>query len=385
MFSNFSSAYRPITHYPARDSTLPFTQYIATSRTMIEERRQDLRGSEEHIERIILANTPYELYPVHAKKTHRKLKTGVLLIHGLLDCPFTLREIGMQLQAKGILCRSVLLPGHGTRPSDLMHISYHDWLDTTRYGINSLQSEVENIVLVGYSTGAAISLYESFLNENIAGLVMISPAIKLKSYLHFMTHFYHAMRFGSNDPWLVKSREIDYAKYHSIPYHAVYQVENLASLNQQTLLEKKISHPLAIFISEYDETVCASTAMDFFLQTTNDKNRFYLYTPETKMYQDPRMIACDTHYPALEIDRFGHSSLPFSIHNQHYGEHGDYSRATHPHSHRFTYQGYTRTLESFYPWMKKLGLIKKIPRDLTFNPAFDDMMQKTLSFIESLV
>src|SRR5262249_43499519 len=136
--------------YPVHDSRLPFSEYINNCRTLIQDRRPDLQVPSSNAGLILEANTPFELYPTGSDS--KKLKYGALLVHGLFDCPFSLRDIGLQLQKQGVLCRSILLPGHGTKPSDLLHISYEDWIESVRFGVESLKSEVDQIFLIGYST-----------------------------------------------------------------------------------------------------------------------------------------------------------------------------------------------------------------------------------------
>src|SRR5438105_1705454 len=119
MFSNSSNA--SFIHYPALANHLTFAEYITRCRTMIKERRMDLPTIETKAQQIIYANSPFEFIP---HSSTGKFKYGVLLIHVLFDCPFSLYELGAYLAQNGIVCRSILLPGHGTRPSDLLNISY---------------------------------------------------------------------------------------------------------------------------------------------------------------------------------------------------------------------------------------------------------------------
>src|SRR5579862_8196736 len=99
----------PQVSYPIDDLHLSFDDYIKKCKTIITENRQDLQNNAE---KIIAANAPYELRPVNTGKIRR----GALLIHGLLDSPFCVKDIANQLHAEGILVRAVLLPGHGTVP-----------------------------------------------------------------------------------------------------------------------------------------------------------------------------------------------------------------------------------------------------------------------------
>src|SRR5437016_3635977 len=93
----------PKIQYPIYDLDLNFDDYIKQSRAIIATNRQHI---DKYKEIVINANTPYELKP------SQTAKNGVLLIHGLLDSPFIMRDIGERLQSKGLLVRSIMLPGH---------------------------------------------------------------------------------------------------------------------------------------------------------------------------------------------------------------------------------------------------------------------------------
>src|SRR5690349_6977119 len=128
MFNSFIVDADPASiEYPITDNHLPFAEYLARTRAIIATRRLDLANS-PNPQKIIEANSPFELVPTQPIKSGNRYKYGVLLIHGLLDCPFSMRDVGARLQAAGVLCRSVLLPGQGTKPTDLLKISYKDWM-----------------------------------------------------------------------------------------------------------------------------------------------------------------------------------------------------------------------------------------------------------------
>src|SRR5438552_16089884 len=105
------------------------------------------------------------------------------MVHGLFDCPFVMRDVGEHLQKQNLLVRSHLLPGHGTVPGALLNVSYQDWINAANYAITNLSKDVEKIFLVGFSTGASLMLYHALQqsNKNIAGLILLAPAIQLYS------------------------------------------------------------------------------------------------------------------------------------------------------------------------------------------------------------
>jgi alpha-beta hydrolase superfamily lysophospholipase len=112
-------------------------------------------------------------------------KAGVLLLHGMSDSPYSLRQLGERLHAAGAHVVGLRMPGHGTAPSGLVDLTWQDMLAAVRLAMDHLagQSGEQPIYIVGYSTGAALAvLYaldavqDSELPQ-ARRLVLLSPAI----------------------------------------------------------------------------------------------------------------------------------------------------------------------------------------------------------------
>lgn len=367
--------------YPISDIKLPFSDYIAKSRAMIEERRQDL--SSHHANLIVDANCPFELYPKNPIYSGKQIKYGALLIHGLLDCPFSLRDVGERLQKNGVLSRAILLPGHGTIPSDLLHVSHHDWIQAVRYGVESLRHEVENIVLIGYSTGATLSLYHALQDTQISGVILLSPAIKIKTPVDVAVAWHKFTRYFTNNhkQWMCKENEIDYAKYHSITFNAITQVSALTTVIRELHEQHPLTLPIHMIVSREDETISSHRAIDFFTSLHNQDSRLLLYTSVDHRYPDPRIVTRLTHYPAFRIKHYAHVALPFSPNNPHYGEQGDYQYSAHPHTPEVLYGAYNRIESRLFDFLYGVGLTKYRRRELTYNPDFDYMATEIVKFV----
>lgn len=158
-------------------ASLPFAEYIRQTRKMLQSCRADLQTG--NAEAILDINSPFEYYPASYKTG--KIEHGILLIHGLYDCPFMLQEIGRFLQAQGFLVRAILLPGHGSVPADLFYVSYIDWLKAVDYGVNSLAAEVNKISIAGYSLGGLLATHKALQDTRISRLLLFSPALKIRS------------------------------------------------------------------------------------------------------------------------------------------------------------------------------------------------------------
>lgn len=358
---------------------LPFPEYIKRCRTLIEERRVDLQGkAPEDIEHIINTNAPYELKPVG------RPKYGALLIHGLLNCPFVMKEVGASLQAQGVLTRSILLPGHGTRPEDLLHVTYQDWIQSVLYGINSLRQEVDHVYLVGYSTGAALSVHQALLDEQITGLILLSPAIKIKAPVDLLIGWRRLVKLlTKNKLWVYRDKEVDYAKYQSIPFNAVTQVSLLAKKIETLIAAKPVTCPIFMAMSHEDETISSHTATNFFKRMSNPRSELLLYSATMQTPQDSRINIRLTENNALRIKDFSHLSILFSPINPHYGLAGDYIYASNHNKENILYGAYNSVEIDTYNLLYQLGLTKLKRQELTYNPDFDFMAEKIKAFVLS--
>lgn len=372
-----------IIHYPISDSNLSFSHYIRDCRTIIESRRSDLQEKNARNYDLILdANSPFELYPDNTIKANGRFKYGALLIHGLFDCPFTFRDMGKQLQSKGIFSRAILLPGHGTTPDDLLHVSYHDWIQAVRYGLESLRKEADNVFLVGYSTGAALSVYQALQDDNIAGLVLLAPAIKIKAPVDTIFNLRQFVKWMTNNrQWIYRDEEVDYSKYRSIGFNPVTQLNNLTEVVDELHRFRPLSCPVLMIISREDETISSHTAIDFFSSLPNKENKLLLYTAFDRRYPDSRIAPRLTHYPELQVNHFSHVGIPFAPDNPHYGQHGDFIYASHIKNTDVIYGAYNRIEENSLNMLYKLNLVKYKRRQLTYNPDFDYMVNTVTSFI----
>lgn len=385
MFSNLSATIHETTvSYPITDSTLPFSDYIARTRAIIEERRVDLQKPGINANQVIEANCPFELYPDQPIQLGKKLKYGALLIHGLLDSPFSLRDIGKQFQANGILSRAILLPGHGTTPSDLLNISYHDWIQAVRYGVESLRNEVDEIFLVGYSTGATLSIYQALQDIKVAGVILLSPAIRIRAPVDIVVDWHYFMRWTSkNKEWFYVEDEDDYAKYCSIPFNAVAQVSKLTGVIHELRQQHSLILPMMMVLSREDETISSSRAMEFFSSLRNRDSKMLLYTSIEHRYPDPRIETRLSTNHEQQIKHFSHISIPFAPSNSHYGVKGDYEYASHPEKKEYIYGAYNRIEVGAFNLLNKLGLSKFKRKELSYNPDFNYMAKELVQFIKN--
>ncbi|MBX9704825.1 MAG: alpha/beta hydrolase, partial [Gammaproteobacteria bacterium] len=262
---------------------MPFEHYQKQEQARIRRLRRDLDG--ENAEWIVEANSPFQLTP-----DDKESNKGILLMHGLFDSPFTMRDLATHYQKLGFHVRCILLSGHGTIPEQLKDIEYQQWLEDVSLALSSFKKVVSNIYLSGFSTGGLLAIYQGLIDPSIKGIVALSPALNLKPMIALGTHILSWTKMMiERDYWNIDRSEQDPTKYSAFPMNAPHQVallvEQFKRLNKYT----EFTTPLFIASSEDDETVSSHAALHFFERQSNSKNRCIYYSNDIVDNEDMRI------------------------------------------------------------------------------------------------
>lgn len=109
---------------------------------------------------------------------YKRGKKGILLLHGFSSTPQEVKELGKFLANRNFTVYAPLLAGHGTKPEDLLHLTWQDWYDSAEAGLKKLQKETKEICIIGSSMGANLG----FL---LAKRHKIKKIVALAMPLHF--------------------------------------------------------------------------------------------------------------------------------------------------------------------------------------------------------
>ena len=199
---------------------------------------------------------------------------AVLLVHGLTDSPYSLRDIAETFQAQGFHVVALRLPGHGTLPSGLVGTSWKDWYAATvlaaKYAATKA-GEGKSFIAVGYSTGSALLALYSIRSlddpalPRPADLHLVSSAIGISPFA-VLTNILSGLAFlpaFEKSRWLDVLPEYDPYKYNSFPVNAASQIYNLTRAVQDELQEHTADQLAAmprvhVYHSIVDSTVTAS-------------------------------------------------------------------------------------------------------------------------------
>jgi len=174
------------------------------------------------------------------EQRHPQARGAVLLLHGLSDSPYLMHHLSDLLYGQGFSVLSLRLPGHGTAPSGLLHVSHKDWMAAVRIGMRHLSQTAEvgqPLYIVGFSTGAALAVeyaLSRLLGEESpapAGLILLSPAIGVSPLAAFASWQLRLASLPGMDrlAWTDILPEYDPYKYNSFTVNAGDQIYQLTT------------------------------------------------------------------------------------------------------------------------------------------------------------
>jgi carboxylesterase len=103
-------------------------------------------------------------------------KLGVLVLHGFTGSPVSVRPLAELLSKRGFAVEMPRLPGHGTRPLDLLPTRYADWRAEALAALTRLRARTQQVFIVGLSMGGTLAL-DLATTEAVDGVVTINAQI----------------------------------------------------------------------------------------------------------------------------------------------------------------------------------------------------------------
>ena len=327
--------------------------------------------------------TPYEL-PV-PPGCDAKPSRGALLIHGISDTTYSLKDIAEFLNSECVLIRAMLLPGHGTRPGDLLQITKEEWIEAVDFGIRSLKSEVDHVYVVGFSLGGLLATHAATNHTDLSGLVLLSPSLQVVySPLVWQTRW---LRYVWD--WVDVDPNASPVRYHSMPTNGLAELMELRSKTIWSLRRKRgLKPPVFAMLAEHDVSVNSRKTLEILhAASSHEKSKFIYYGDHDKSsIENNRTEYRSAYLPDLKILNFSHVAFTYSPENPLFGENGEIKvcgkniGVVHK-------EEAEKCFETDYPWKGEFGSTndaKYLPlQRLTYNPDFTRMTNDILSFINT--
>jgi len=317
---------------------LSFADYVLKNRDMIRKIRSAADSdypNQPTLNKVVEGNEPFALEPSGADTAgkEKKFRRGILLTHGLSDSPYFMRHLAACFQANGFRVMAVLLPGHGTRPGDLLDVSWHEWARTVAYGTDKLAAEVDEVYLGGYSAGGALSIYQSLRDKRVRGLFLFAPALEITHRAAYACLHKLVSWLMPRMKWVDIKPDKDIYKYESFANNTATQMHQLTLVLSDKLQLHELNIPIFTVASVEDKTVSTSATVEFMAQQSNPANKFILYTTDAekraKNAQAGKIEWVNSLLPEQKILSSAHTAILIPPEDEHYGVDGDYANCAH--------------------------------------------------------
>ena len=332
-----------------------FTRYVDVSTQWLKENRRFI-SNDENAE--LLMNAPFELKPdVPTNK-------AVLLVHGLGDSPFYFSDIAQSLVDDGYLVQVLLLPGHGSKPEDMLLPSYADWQYIVDHYAELLTSQYDEVWLGGYSTGANLVTINAIENDNIAGLLLFSPGFQSRTpFLEKLTPI-----IASVMDWGYQTQETNFSRYNSVTFNGAIAYSDSANILREKLNNKQLRIPTYIAVSEADSIIDPDAILTIFQKSFTHKNNVMSWYGERDIASS-RVQKLTMKKPEMMVSTGSHMSTIFSPNNAYYGVGGSKKIC----DNSFDSDATKQCLSGEPVWFSAWGYEEdnKVHARLTWNPYFE--------------
>lgn len=178
----------------------------------------------------------------------------VILVHGFTATTVEVRPIAEFLHAEGYSVAAPLLPGHGTTPEDLNKQTWENWIDSVSDIVRQCKIDHKTIFIGGESMGGLITCYMAALWEDISGIMLYSPALKVDKlgFSKYIKFFKKEIPKKSTEGTSEKDK-FPWQGYRVNPTQAAYQMYLLQQFTRKKL--KHINQPAIIFQGKFDKTI----------------------------------------------------------------------------------------------------------------------------------
>lgn len=286
-----------------------FTSYVDVTNTWLKNNRSFI--SDNHSQELSM-NAPFLLkHPNGSDK-------AALLVHGLADSPYSFSDIAQTLYLQGFDVHVLLLPGHGSKPDDLMLPNYQDWQTIVDHYALQLKHSYSHLWLGGFSTGGNLVTIHALEKDGIDGLLLFSPGFQSRTpVLEKLAPLAAVFTDG------YRAKERNLARYTSAPLNGAIAYSQSASRLRKLIADKPVDIPTLITMSELDSVVDPEAIETLFQERfTHQASQLIWYGEKHSV--DNRVIPLTMKLPQAQISSGSHMSPLFAPSNTYYGTHGQH-------------------------------------------------------------
>ncbi|MFX0108683.1 MAG: alpha/beta hydrolase [Candidatus Hodarchaeota archaeon] len=179
-----------------------------------------------------------------------------LLIHGFCAAPDEIGTLGDFLQKNGIASFAVQVAGHNTKPEDVAATTKDDWYSSVRDGLELIRTWNSRYIFVaGVSMGGVLALLLAARENDIDGVIPISPALKVRGFgIKLVPVLKYVMKYRNVDlSGMMNIYDIPRTKYEREPLSAIHELAKLIKVAKKEM--PKVRCPALVIQSGEDKTI----------------------------------------------------------------------------------------------------------------------------------
>lgn len=203
-------------------------------------------------------------------------EVGVLISHGFLGTPQSVRYIGEEFARLGYSVLAPRLKGHGTHYKDMEACSYQDWFSSLEKAYLQLKQHCSHIYVIGQSMGGTLSLRLAHRHKEIKGLLLINAALEVPAYDYLKDQV--EPRFLDESEPDIHAKNVHEITYSKVPLKAVHELQRVMKDTLSILHE--VESPVLGIRSSVDHVVPPENT-DYILQTVHSTNNERLILPHS--------------------------------------------------------------------------------------------------------
>lgn len=233
--------------------------FLAFYNTAIRAQNSNLELAEKTLK--AMHQGKYELSKPFILHHHKKTAKSILLIHGLSDSTYYMKDMSNFFYSLGWNVVAILLEGHGTYYKDLKKATHQAWMKQTKTGIRIAKLLGQEVYAGGFSTGATLAIQQSLIDKNIQGLFLVAPALGFHGNIEYATCYTYWLH-----PYVKTSTKTKLPiRYPKISTKGVCELNKLMNdLESKLKKNTKIEIPTYIAISAMDTVVSKEHIMDLY-------------------------------------------------------------------------------------------------------------------------
>lgn len=357
-----------------------YDDYIAYAQDHLRKARLDAPAED-----VIQNASPFELKPgVNCERDEKgRYENGIVLAHGLIASPYSMRSIGEYFQSRCFYVLAVLLPDHAARPGDFLNTRWQQWAEVQGFALNILQQKVNNVFLSGHSIGAELALYEAAINPAVKGLILFTPGMQITPAAKYAKYFAWFGQVFPKIAWFEVREDRSRYRYESITYSAARESYTLIQATNRALASKPLSIPVFTVASVEDNTVDSDFILSFMAAQKHPSSRTLLYSQHPRSASDKVKVHLSSD-PEQGVLSVSHLGIMLAASHSEYGRDGAYRSCGHYFGEPGNFERCLSGKRDFYGEVTPENLQKGLIERIAFNPFYDGLLKELDEFLQSL-